>query len=176
MRNLRRQDVYSLLHDPESVNSALAAYDYRYRLRLETQRYIRFVFSTWWGLVCSIVFGGLGLVDLFGMFVYALGGTVVLFVILGFCLIFNSPLLAQRYELWLTKYVPYFQFQGNVDSSGIYRTTGWIGVINSANRKLFDALTITQANVGKEYLGEGWDTKSNTPRRRHFNLDAAKLL
>jgi len=67
---------------------------------LETGRYIRFVFWTWWGLLVTTIFGGLGLFDWFTMFVYAFGGTVVLFFVLVGCLILNSPILINTYKGW----------------------------------------------------------------------------
>ena len=49
-------------------------------------------------------------------------------------------------------------------------------MVNNANPKLFKALTKEQGVAAKDFLGAGFDTKSNTETKRIFNLDAAKLL
>lgn len=144
---------------------------------LETGRYIRFVFWTWWGLGVTTVFGGLGPFDWFTMFVYALGGTVVLFVVLIGCLIINSPILINTYKKWSSAYASYLSFPlGGLLIYENYRHAGGLGIVNSANPKLFESLTREQADAGKRYLSKEWDPTKDTETERHFNLDAAKLL
>ena len=48
----------------------------------------------------TTILGGLGIFDWFTMFVYAFGGTVVLFFVLVACLIVNSPFLINTYKRW----------------------------------------------------------------------------
>jgi len=62
------------------------------------------------------------------------------------------------------------------DSSGNCRHAGGLGIVNSANPKLFESLTPEQADAGKEYLSTDWNPKKDTETERHFNLDGAKLL
>lgn len=61
------------------------------RVYTETSRYIRFVVETWSGLAFMIMFGGVGVFDIFTMFLYASGGTVVLGLLLVFCLVTSHP-------------------------------------------------------------------------------------
>jgi hypothetical protein len=100
LRKLRIQEVYRLARNPSSRRSAEAAQRYFYRAFLEIGRYIHYVFWTWWGLAVTTAFGGLGPFDWFAMFIYAFGGTVVLFVVLVGCLILNSPILRHTYHQW----------------------------------------------------------------------------
>ena len=62
------------------------------------------------------------------------------------------------------------------DSSGNCRHAGGLGIVNSANPKLFESLTREQADAGKEFLSTDLDPRKDTETERHFNLDGAKLL
>lgn len=116
MQRLRIQEVYRLGQHPASRHSAKAADNYPYRVFLEIGRYISYVFWTWWGLGVTTFFGGLGPFDWFTMFAYALGGTLVLFVVLIGCLIFNSPILRHTYNQWSTECaLRLLQLQGDID-------------------------------------------------------------
>jgi hypothetical protein len=69
-----------------------------------------------------------------------------------------------------------FNLGAIIDLSGNYSHAGGLGIVNSANPKLFESLTEEQAQAGKEYLSTEWDPQKDTETERHFNLDAAKLL
>ena len=107
MKELRLKEVSELCSNPTNVRSANAADRYLYRVVLETARYIRYVFWTWWGLAVTALVGGLGPFDCFSMFVYALGGTIVLFVVLVGCLILNSPPLTALFWWYSNKCAPF---------------------------------------------------------------------
>lgn len=106
MRALRKREISGLAHDPTNLRSTHAATHYFDRFILEGGRYLRFCFDTWSGLAITSCFGGLGPFDWFTMFVYAFGGTVVLFVVLIGCLIINSPILIDTYKDWSRRYGP----------------------------------------------------------------------
>lgn len=170
--------MYRLGRNPTNIRSVKASTNYFYRVALETSRYVRFVFWTWWGLGATTLFGGLGPFDWFAMFVYAFGGTIVLSLVLVGCLILNSPLLKSTYQSWSTECVsPSLQHQIDIDSFlWIYRNAGGLGLVNNANPKLFKALTREQVAAAKEYLTQTFEPTKNTETKRQFSLDAAKLL
>jgi hypothetical protein len=53
-----------------------AASHYGQRIILDTTRYVRFLFETWFGLVLTTFVGGLGPFDWFTMFFFAFGESV----------------------------------------------------------------------------------------------------
>lgn len=160
LRKLRRKEIDGLTHDPTNLRSTHAADHYFERFFLESARYARFFVDTWFGLLVTSFFGGLGPFDWFTMFVYAFGGTVVLFFVLIGCLIINSPILVNTYKDWSR------------------REGGGLGIVNSSNPNLFKSLTVEQAEAGKEFLSADISTRveKDTDSERHFNFDAAKLL
>ena len=178
LKELHIQEAYGLGRNPTNLHSVKAADNYFYRVFLETARYIRFVFWTWWSLTITTLVGGLGLFDWFTMFFYAFGGTVVLFFVLVGCLILNSPILKTTYWRWSNAYVSHLssRFGATLNFSPEFRRAGGLGLVNNANPSLFQALTQAQADAGKEQLGKKFNPKQNNERRRYYDLDAAKLL
>jgi hypothetical protein len=86
------------------------------------------------------------------------GGTVLLFFVLIFCLILNSPPLVKLYFRWSGE-----------------RAEG-LGLVNSANPALFSSLTKDQLNAAKEALSRDISESKDSDVYRQFNLDIGKLL
>ena len=149
MKKLHIQEAYGLGRNPTNLHSVKAADNYFYRVFLETARYIRFVFWTWWSLTITTLVGGLGLFDWFTMFFYAFGGTVVLFFVLVGCLILNSPILKATYWRWSHAYVSHVSSRFGAILI-FFSRAGGLGLVNNANSSLFQALTQTQADAGKK--------------------------
>jgi hypothetical protein len=86
------------------------------------------------------------------------GGSILLFFVLVFCLVLNSPILVNIYFRW-----------SDQKADGL-------GLVNNANPALFSSLTKEQLEAAKEALSRDISESKDSEVYRQFNLDIAKLL
>ncbi|KAF8334723.1 uncharacterized protein EI90DRAFT_457582 [Cantharellus anzutake] len=128
------------------------------------EAYLKYLYVTWSNILATTM--EVPLADLLLTIAFALLTSVILFLGLIWCQIWNLPLVETLYTIWSNKYA------------------NGLGLANSGNPRLFEVLTKKEAEIGKVALsrtgggsesgGDGDGDGGLTVRE--LNLDIAKLL